>query len=75
MAMNSDQCRYQQRDDDNNIARHNGSYIRLDIKVDTLQKLINNSEITIDQIHCVDYNSKAAVKQAMLNSIKRQHVN
>ena len=48
----------------------NGAYIRLDIKVDALQRLIRNNEITIDQIHCIGRNSKAVIQQVILNSIK-----
>jgi hypothetical protein len=50
--------------------RNNERYIRLDIKVDALQRLINNNDITIDQIHCIGSRSKATIKAAMLNSIK-----
>ncbi|MFT6310895.1 MAG: hypothetical protein ACJAQS_001261 [Porticoccus sp.] len=50
---------------------HNRSaYIKLEIKLDALQKLIKNNEITIDQIHCISRESKAVIKQAILNSIK-----
>jgi hypothetical protein len=50
--------------------KNSGAYIRLDIKVDALQRLIKNNAITIDQIHCIGSNSKAVIKAAMLNSIK-----
>lgn len=53
------------------VTAHNSSaYIRLDIKIDALQRLIKNNAITIDQIHCIGSNSKAVIKAAMLNSIK-----
>jgi hypothetical protein len=66
--------REQQVNQDNRFkemtTHHKGAYIRLDIKVDALQTLIKNNEITIDQIHCIGSKSKAVIKQAILNSIK-----
>ena len=50
--------------------QNSGAYIRLDIKVDALQRLIKNNEITIDQIHCIGSKSKAVIQQVILNSIK-----
>jgi hypothetical protein len=53
------------------MTAHNASaYIRLDIKLHALQKLIKNNEITVDQIQCVSLESKAVIKEAMLSSIK-----
>lgn len=45
------------------------SFVQLEIQVGTLQRLITQHTVSIEEIHCLDGRSKCIIQQALIDAV------
>lgn len=54
--------------------QHPKKFVRLEIRVEALQRLINQKKLTADEVRCLNKRTKRVFRQALLDSLMRPDV-